>query len=126
MLVRNGRTRIERLHEGGPVLGLLPAATYSAAAVEIEASDMLILYSDGINEATNQNDEQFGEDRIKELISDTADAAAAEVCGRIMDEAFVSAGAPPDDRTLVVVKFPQSVAASRQCKPEDIDVPAVA
>jgi phosphoserine phosphatase RsbU/P len=98
------------LKEGGPVLGLLPTAAYSAGTVEIEASDMLVLYSDGISEATNQNDEEFGEDRMKELISDTADGAPSEVCERIMSQvtAFASSRLPPDNRTLMVVRFPQA------------------
>ena len=44
---------IERLSEGGPVLGLLPGALYSAGIVKIEHGDRLIVYSDGINEATD-------------------------------------------------------------------------
>ena len=117
MLVRNGQNRIERLQQGGPVLGLLPTAAYSAGTVEIEASDMLVLYSDGINEVTNRNDEEFGEERMKDLILHSVDAAPSEVCERIMNQvtAFASAGVPPDDRTLMVVRFPQA-GAVLQCR----------
>lgn len=61
-------------------------AAYTAGTIEIEASDMLILYSDGINEATDQNDEEFGEDRIKKLISKGADDTLSEVCERTTNE----------------------------------------
>jgi len=128
MLVRHGQNRIERLDEGGPVLGLLPCARYSAGAVEITDSDTLVLYSDGINEATNQNGEEFGEDCIQQIISDSVEATPAEVCERIMKEvtAFTSAGAPPDDRTLLVVRFPPSGAALRRRQSGEIRVEAVA
>ena len=128
MLVRNSRNRIERLDEGGPVLGLLPGVRYSAGTVEIEDSDMLILYSDGINEATDQNDEEFGEGRIKKLISETEDATPSEVCGQIMNQvtSFASAGVPPDDRTLLVVRFPQAGAVLQGRNSGEISVGAVA
>ena len=128
MLIRHGRNRIERLDEGGPVLGLLPGARYSAGTVEINSSDTLVLYSDGINEATNRNDEEFGEDRIKKLISDTANTTLSEVCERIMNRvtAFASAGALPDDRTLLVVRFPQAGAVLQGCHSGEISVGAAA
>jgi sigma-B regulation protein RsbU (phosphoserine phosphatase) len=128
MLVRGGQGRIDRLEGGGMVLGLLPKAAYSARTVKIEASDTLILYSDGINEATNQNDEEFGEDRISELISNTIDATPSEVCERIMNKvgAFASAAVPADDRTLLVVRFPQAEGVAECLTSEEIAVEALA
>ncbi len=122
------KTQIIRLHEGGPVLGLLPTVGYSAGTVDIEASDVLILYSDGINEASNKNDEEFGEDRLQYIISNNVDSKPVELCGRIMNEvtAFASAGEAPDDRTLVVVRFLQSGAALQECKSEDVGVATAA
>ncbi len=128
LLVREGQNRIERLEEGGPVLGLLPRAVYSAGSVQIEASDMLILYSDGINEATNQNHDEFGEDRIQELITETAGAMPSEVCERIMRQvtAFASATIPQDDRTLLVVRFPGARAVGHCRNSEELTIEAVA
>jgi hypothetical protein len=107
MLIRHGEGRIERLDQGGPVLGLLPTARYSAGTVRIEASDRLVLYSDGVNEAANESEEEFGEERLQEMISQAAEATPEELCERIMGRvtAFASAGPPPDDRTLMVVSF---------------------
>jgi hypothetical protein len=128
MLVRSGQKIIERLDEGGPVLGLLPNARYLAGTVTIESSDTLVLYSDGINEATNQNDQEYGEDRITELISEAADATASEVCERIMKDvtAFARAGVSPDDRTLMVVRFPEGPAIRQRRNPGKISIRAVA
>jgi sigma-B regulation protein RsbU (phosphoserine phosphatase) len=75
ILIRQGQNRIERLDQGGPVLGLLPSARYSAGSVKIEAPNMLILYSDGVNEAAHENEEEFGEDRVKEIVSHSEGAA---------------------------------------------------
>jgi hypothetical protein len=109
ILIRHGQNRIERLDQGGPVLGLLPSARYSAGSVKIEAADTLILYSDGVNEAANENEEEFGEDRVKEMISHSEGATPAELCDKIMSRvaAFASSGPTPDDRTLMVVRFQQ-------------------
>jgi hypothetical protein len=62
---------------------------------------------DAIKEATNEENEEFGEDRILELIPAAPDAAPAEVCERIIRRitAFASPGGPPDDRTLMVVRL---------------------
>ncbi len=92
ILVRNGQKSIERLEEGCPVLGLLRHARYSAGVIGIETSDTLVLYSDAINEATNQNDQEFGEDRICRLISDITAATPSDLCEQIMNQvaAFAS------------------------------------
>ena len=128
MLFRKGRNRIDRLDEGGPVLGLLPGAQYSAGTVEVKASDLLILYSDGIDEATDQNNQEFGEDRIKKLAWDPEDATPSEVCERIINQvtAFASTGVPPDDRTLLVVRFPQAGAVPQHRNSGEIRIGAVA
>jgi sigma-B regulation protein RsbU (phosphoserine phosphatase) len=112
MLIRHGQNKIERLDQGGPVLGLLPSAHYSAGSIRIEGSDTLVLYSDGVNEAANQNEEEFGEDRLRETIADAAGTTPGELCERVMGQvsAFASAGPPPDDRTLMVVRFQRFVA----------------
>jgi hypothetical protein len=60
-----------------------------------------------VNEAANENEEEFGEDRLQEMISNATGATPDELCERIMGRvaAFASAGPPPDDRTLMVVRF---------------------
>lgn len=109
ILIRHGNPII-RLDQGGPVLGLLPEARYSAGTVEIEDTDTLVLYSDGISEATNRNEEEFGEDRLENLIGSALHEPPAELCQRIMTQigAHTSSDVPQDDRTLLVVKFSPS------------------
>jgi hypothetical protein len=128
MLVRHGQNRIERLDQGGPVLGLLPLARYAAGSVRIGSLDTLILYSDGVNEAANGNDEEFGEDRIREMISHRAGASPDELCERIMSQvnAFASGGPLPDDRTLMVVRFQRSETARSRLERAIVALEAVA
>jgi hypothetical protein len=128
ILIRHGQNRIERLDQGGPVLGLLPSARYSAGSVKIEASDTLILYSDGVNEAANENEEEFGEDRIKEIVSHSNGATPAGLCDSIMSQvaAFASAGPAPDDRTLMVVRFQRFGGARSRRESGPVAVEAVA
>jgi serine phosphatase RsbU (regulator of sigma subunit) len=128
MLIRHGQNRIERLDQGGPVLGVLPSACYSAGSVKIEDSDTLILYSDGVNEAANASEEEFGEVRLQEMISHAEGATPEELCERIMSRvsAFASAGPPPDDRTLMVVRFQRFGSVFSRGHAELVAVDAVA
>lgn len=113
MLIRHGQSRIERLDEGGPVLGLLPMSHYSAGSIRIEAADTLVLYSDGVTEAANGSEEEFGENRLAEIVSDAARTTPEELCRRVMNRvaAFANEGPAADDRTLMVVRFERSAAA---------------
>ena len=103
----------ERLAEGGPVLGLLPEARYSCGKLQVGAGDTLVVYSDGLNEAVNTENEEFGDDRILQIVSQASASTAQEICGKIAGQvtAFASATAVQDDRTLLVVRFLKSRAA---------------
>jgi sigma-B regulation protein RsbU (phosphoserine phosphatase) len=98
---------IARLEAGGPVLGVLPAARYEQARCDVRPGDRLVLYSDGLIEATNPAGEEYGESRLREFLG-TADAGSPD---EIRDAILASAGAflgaapPRDDLTLVVAKF---------------------
>ena len=122
------KTEIIRLEEGGPVIGVLPNARYSAGELQVADFDTLVLYSDGINEAVNENEEEFGDQRIARLIPEAVDATPDELCDRIMKQLthFAGLGAPADDRTLLVVRFRTSAAGSRHDLPEIMSVRAVA
>ncbi len=115
MLVRGGGQSMERLCKGGPVLGLLSGAIYPAGIVKLENCDRLVVYSDGISEAANKDEEELGDVRLAQIISANADVEPEPLCHQIIEQvtAFASSEAPQDDRTLLVVKFSQSEAAVR-------------
>jgi sigma-B regulation protein RsbU (phosphoserine phosphatase) len=62
--IAGGEIEIERLTEGGPVLGLLQKTDYRQGQATVCPGDLLVLYSDGVVEAENAACEQFDEDRI--------------------------------------------------------------
>lgn len=123
MVMRRGSAiPIDRLSDGGPVLGMLPSARYVAGTIELDDADTLVLYSDGINEAENENGEEFGEERVAAIVGGAASAGSTdETCERIMNcvQTFSRSGAAADDRTLLLVRFPGSgisKSARRQMK----------
>jgi sigma-B regulation protein RsbU (phosphoserine phosphatase) len=106
MLFRAGSGELERLEEGGPVIGSFDAVQYRQAAVELKAGDTLVMFTDGLSEAMNENDEEFGERRIVEVVRGGAGLPAAKLIDCLMRAADqFAAGAPQhDDMTLVVLR----------------------
>ena len=100
------------LDKGGPPLGLFPESEYLSGRVSLQEGDVLVVYTDGVLDAVNTEQEQFGEERLRETVRTSLSLSASEICRRIalrMD-AF-SAGSPQwDDVTLVVVKVKSEVA----------------
>ena len=94
------------LEGGGPVLGILSIAPYSEMTAQLEPGDILLVYSDGVTEATNSNYDEFGEERVIEVLRqhrrERAEVIVEEVTRSLSEFA---AGAPQaDDITLVVAK----------------------
>jgi phosphoserine phosphatase RsbU/P len=108
ILVQADRNRIERLTDGGPILGCLLNARYSAGEIQISNQDTLAIYTDGVSEAANKNGEEFGDERVIQILSEGRGFTPGILCQRIENEvtAFVGPQAQPDDdRTLLVVRF---------------------
>jgi serine phosphatase RsbU (regulator of sigma subunit) len=96
----------EMLGDGGPPLGILAIAPYSEQRMNLGPGDLLVVYSDGVTEATNANYDEFGEERFIEVLSRNR-AQSAEIIVDAVTSALTefAAGAPPaDDITLVVAK----------------------
>jgi sigma-B regulation protein RsbU (phosphoserine phosphatase) len=98
---------IERLAEGGPVLGLLPAPDLRTTCIDVQAGDLLVLYSDGIVEAVDRHGDEFGERRLLTLVTLHFDQPTAAIASEIAAELhrFTAGARPQDDRTLLVVRF---------------------
>ncbi len=97
---------MKTLDTGGLLLGVIPGATFPEDRVTVDSGDVLVLYSDGITEAVDAEDREFGVDRLREVVQRHPDATADELLDRIMAavDAHAGAGPPSDDRTLVVVR----------------------
>lgn len=104
-LVRaNGK--VEMLEEGGTVLGLLPHVRYDRAQVNLQKGDVLVLYTDGVVEATNPAGDMFGLEAMAQSVEATRpDATPETVLARIVaDVQEFSEGTPQgDDQTLVII-----------------------
>ena len=102
-----GRGAVQRLEEGGPVLGLLAAAEYRQGTAPICPGDLLVFYSDGVTEAPNTSEEQFGEERLLAAIEDCGQKSAAEIRDELLRRvrSFIGEKELQDDLTLVVVRF---------------------
>ena len=95
---------VVRLEAGGAVLGVFPEWNYEQGEIEIRPGDRLLLFTDGVTEASNLQDEEFGEERLIGLASVLRDRSAAELMDRIMQTvAHYTGGRAQDDATLVVV-----------------------
>ena len=102
MLIRDGVCL--RLGEGGPVLGVFPDSQYTQGEIQLQSGDRLLLYTDGITEAQNPDGWDFGEDRLRELLTAGANESAAELRDRIMEAVNdFSKGEVYDDATLMIV-----------------------
>jgi len=96
--------RIEHLKNGGPVLGPTPDATYTRGFAKLEAGDLICLYSDGITEAHNARDEEFGLDRLQRLVKANRHRSAEEIGREVLARVSRWGRRDPDDRTVVIVK----------------------
>jgi len=99
---------VHRLDEGGgPVLGLLPHACYEQVRIAILPGDLLVVFSDGILEAANALDEEFGEERILAAIEERWEGSPTEICDAVLARVrqFLGKELPHDDQTLMVVRF---------------------
>jgi sigma-B regulation protein RsbU (phosphoserine phosphatase) len=101
---------ILRLEEGGPVVGLLAEASYQQCVLTMEPGDVLIGYTDGISEAMNSEDEEWGEDRMIAKAASCVHLPAQQIVDCLLDAAdrFASGAPQHDDMTLVLMKIGNS------------------
>ena len=102
----SGKWTVKRLDVGGTVVGLLASYPYQQAAVELAAGDILIAYTDGVSEAMNKADEEWGDDRLMETIESCDGIAAQQIMERVFvaADAFVAGAKQHDDMTMVVMR----------------------
>ena len=105
MIFSNG-SESSRLERGGMALGVLEEFPYEQDAMGLNAGDTLLIFSDGIPDATNEFDHPFGEDRMRSLVHEHRNASATELIDRIIAAVNEHEGETPqlDDLTLVVVR----------------------
>ncbi len=107
LLVRTRTQTTLLLEESGPIVGILPDAQFSDTVVKLESGDILTLYTDGVTEQENENQDQFSIDRLKNLILSKEADSAATLVSDVTEAVATFAGTKEqeDDLTLVVAKI---------------------
>jgi serine phosphatase RsbU (regulator of sigma subunit) len=113
LLARAGGA-IEQLESGGLPLGIMPFAEYESGTAELRPGDALVIYSDGVSEANNINEDEFGLDRLQAVIRENITSSASRIRDRVEQALSQFTGAAPanDDITLVIVKRPATAASA--------------
>jgi predicted permease len=101
----NGTSEIAELSAGGTVLGLFPDIECQAADIDFRPGDLLVAFTDGVPEALNAAGEEFGEERLKDVLRAAAGATADEISKRLADTMrdWIGTAEQHDDLTFVVV-----------------------
>jgi sigma-B regulation protein RsbU (phosphoserine phosphatase) len=107
-LLLRGDGTSQLLTQGGLPLGVFETSRYSESVVEFRSGDILVLYTDGVVEARDQRDEEFGLKRLEEVVRATSGRRAHEIVQAItkaVDEHSAEIGGPEDDLTVSVIKI---------------------
>jgi sigma-B regulation protein RsbU (phosphoserine phosphatase) len=104
VLLRRGK--VERLNVGGTVVGLFSPMNYEQAEIQIQPGDLLLAFTDGITEPENIYGEEFGEDRVLEVVRRALSTSPQILVEEIYRSVSDWTGSPElqDDMTLVVAK----------------------
>ncbi len=115
LLWRSAEKQVKRLEENGLFLGPFAGAEYAAIRSPFEPGDRCLLYTDGVVEASNRKDEEFGEDRLRDSLERNAAFPANQACSALLDEVTAWSGgeleSQQDDITFVVIECGADEAA---------------
>ena len=94
----------ERLTEGGLVLGVFSNQKFQSSAVQLRSGDRVVMFTDGVTEACNSQDEEFGEERLLNVLQENPSRSAIEIQKCILQSVSeFSRGPWRDDATLLVI-----------------------
>jgi phosphoserine phosphatase RsbU/P len=111
LLGRDGS--LKELTESGIVLGYIAEARYDYYTVRLQPDDHLVLFTDGLTEALNCEDEEFGLQRLRALVRANARSNTREILNRLQEAVQSFSGNAPqnDDITILVLGFRESQAS---------------
>lgn len=110
MLASRGAGEVREIDQNGLMLGIFPEAAYSSVEIRVGPGDRCLLYTDGVFEAKNTTQEEFGKSRCKEFLKTQRDIPAARFANALIDRiagfcGHNSARTQEDDITLLVLDF---------------------
>jgi sigma-B regulation protein RsbU (phosphoserine phosphatase) len=97
----------ERLTIGGPILGTFSGASYDEGVVEMRSGDVLVMFTDGLTEARNVSDEEYGEARLLTSLAERRQADPESLLVHVFEavQKFCGTAEQRDDITATVTKF---------------------
>ncbi len=116
-LVRHADGSFEYLKvRAGFVLAGMEGVKYRKNELQLAPGDVIYLYTDGVTEATNINDELYGEDRLLALLNANKEASMEKLCKLVKEDVFAFAGEAPqfDDITMLALKYCGATAPTNQ------------
>ncbi len=97
---------VQQLDAGGFPLGILPSAEFEVGQTKLEPGESLVIYSDGVSEANNLAGDEFGMERLTQVVSKNLKASASGLRDKVESalSTFTQTAPANDDITLVIVK----------------------
>ncbi len=99
--------KITYLEVTGPLLGPAPNSKYTTDSINFDKDDLLVIISDGIVEAANDEFDFYGEERLENIIKENCNLAPRDLASKILDDVIQfsgNSGTNNDDKTVVVIK----------------------
>jgi len=105
-VLRRGSGQLERLEEGDLPMGIKAGRQFASASITLGAGDLLVIFSDGVTEAVNAQDEEFGEPRLLAAVQSLPSEGAAALLARLSATLanFTGAARQHDDMTWLIVR----------------------
>ena len=102
----NSDKKVTMLTKGGTVLGFMEDYQFEEDSVKLSSGDIIIIYSDGITEALNEKEEEFGEERLLSLLKENLKSSAEMIIENVFKavKLFVKDVKQSDDITIVIIK----------------------
>jgi phosphoserine phosphatase RsbU/P len=107
----NGETgKYKLLEEGGTVVGLFPTAEYNRGSASLAPGDVLVCCTDGILEAMNAQEDEYGNERLAECVANHRTKPAQAIVDAVLAEVseFSRSGTHIDDKVLMIMKVTQT------------------
>src|SRR5574341_1141604 len=106
LLYRAGQDQLVKLIRTGMPLGVEYWSAYEQRTVLLQPGEFVVLYTDGVTDAVNAQEEEFGEERLRRIVLENRAAPAADMLAAVVRalESFTGSTAPFDDITLVVAR----------------------
>ncbi len=105
-VLRRASGEVERLIAGGLPLGIRNEAAYESGNTVLQPGDWLLIFTDGLVEATNHDDQEYGETRMQNVLNSGTDTMPSELLHHMMADLDIFVGATPqhDDVTCMLIK----------------------